>query len=84
MTKKSEDNSKSFELKVVEAEYSDVGRSIARISNSIMEELGISTGDIIQIEGKRKTAAVAWRSRLVDEGKKLQRMIKFSKSECCG
>ncbi len=66
--------SPTFELKVVEAEYSDVGRSIARISNSIMEALGISTGDIIQIEGKRRTAAVAWRSRLADEGKKLIRM----------
>ncbi|MBR9682030.1 MAG: CDC48 family AAA ATPase [Candidatus Altiarchaeota archaeon] len=71
---KEDTNSKSFKLKAVEAEYSDVGRSIARISNSIMEELNISTGDIIKIKGKRGTAAVAWRSRLADEGKKLIRM----------
>jgi len=58
----------SVKLKVAEAEYADVGRGIARIDSQTMEKLGITTGDIIEIEGKRKTAAIAWRSRLQDEG----------------
>ena len=56
------------QLKVAEAEYADVGRGIARIDNQTMEAMGVSTGDIIVIEGGKKTAAVVWRSKLQDEG----------------
>ncbi len=61
-------------LKVAEAEYADVGRGIARLDNDTMEALGLSTGDIITIKGTRETAAVAWRSRLQDEGKNIVRI----------
>ncbi len=57
-----------IKLKIAEAEYADVGRSIARIDSTTMEKLGVSTGDIIELVGKNKTAAVVWRSRLKDEG----------------
>ncbi|MBR9680600.1 MAG: CDC48 family AAA ATPase [Candidatus Altiarchaeota archaeon] len=58
----------AIKLKVAEAEYADVGRGIARIDNETMDKLGVSTGDIINIGGKNRTAAVVWRSRLQDEG----------------
>ncbi|HDR53802.1 MAG TPA: AAA family ATPase [archaeon] len=78
MSSSPEDSASSngpVELKVGEAEYTDVGRSIARISNSVMDKLSVSTGDIIEIEGpSRRTAAVAWRSRLADDGKGLIRI----------
>jgi transitional endoplasmic reticulum ATPase len=64
----------SIQLKVAEAEYADVGRGIARIDNETMEQLGVSTGDIIEIAGQSTTAAVAWRSRLEDEGSGIIRM----------
>ncbi|MHA1371743.1 MAG: AAA family ATPase, partial [Promethearchaeota archaeon] len=51
---------KPVELKVVEARQRDVGRSIIRIDPEIMDELGIKTGDIVEILGKKKTAAIAW------------------------
>ena len=46
-------------LKVAEARSKDAGRGIARIDSAVMEILGITAGDVIQIEGKKRTAAIA-------------------------
>ena len=49
---------KEMKLKVAEAfSQSDVGRSIARIDPACMEKLDLLDGDIIEIEGKKLTAA---------------------------
>ena len=50
----------SIQLRVVEAKQRDVGKKRARISEQIMAELNIDTGDIIEIVGKKRTAVVAW------------------------
>ncbi|MCZ3364451.1 MULTISPECIES: CDC48 family AAA ATPase [Methanobacterium] len=51
---------KEMKLKVAEAiSQSDVGRSIARIDPACMQELGLIDGDIVEIEGKKITAAIA-------------------------
>ncbi|MCS7119917.1 MAG: CDC48 family AAA ATPase [Nitrososphaerota archaeon] len=47
-------------LQVSEASPRDVGRKIARIPVSIMSKIGVSTGDIIEIMGKRATCAIVW------------------------
>ncbi|NOJ30440.1 MAG: hypothetical protein DA328_09770, partial [Nitrososphaeraceae archaeon] len=44
-------------LKVLEAYTRDVGRGIARIDYDTMDSLNISTGDVIEIRGKRRTTA---------------------------
>ena len=44
-----------IKLKVEEARRSDVGRQIARISSEIADELGVKTGDVIEITGRRST-----------------------------
>ena len=44
---------KVAKLKVDEARRSDVGRQIARIPATVATELGVRTGDIIQIKGRR-------------------------------
>jgi transitional endoplasmic reticulum ATPase len=44
-------------LRVAEAKPRDVGRGIARIDPQDLEKIGAEVGDIIQVEGKRKTAA---------------------------
>nr|MDO8108971.1 CDC48 family AAA ATPase [Candidatus Sigynarchaeota archaeon] len=59
---------KSFNLKVAEARQRDVGRSIIRIDPEVMDSLGIKTGDIIEITGKKKTAAIAWPAYPQDQG----------------
>ncbi len=55
---------KEIKLKVAEAlSQSDVGRGIARLDPESMEKLGIRDGDIIEIEGKKVTAATATSSQ---------------------
>ncbi|RLF28127.1 MAG: AAA family ATPase [Thermoplasmata archaeon] len=47
-------------LKVAEAKSRDVGRGIARIDGAVAEEMGLTAGDAIVIEGKKKTACIVW------------------------
>lgn len=46
----------------------DSGRGVARLPLKLMEELGLSEGDVIEIVGKRSTAARAIRPYGEDEG----------------
>ena len=47
-------------LKVVEAKSKDAGRGIARVDPAIMDILGLTPGDVVQIEGKKRTVAIVW------------------------
>ncbi|MFX0100891.1 MAG: hypothetical protein ACFFCS_15050 [Candidatus Hodarchaeota archaeon] len=51
---------KHVTLKVAEARQRDVGRSIIRIDPETMKNLGMKTGDIVEIIGKKNTAAISW------------------------
>ncbi|MDI6655754.1 MAG: AAA family ATPase, partial [Candidatus Hydrothermarchaeota archaeon] len=62
------------ELKVAEAMQNDVGRGIARIDTRTRDILGISTGDVIEITGKKSTGAIVWRAYAEDEGLGIIRM----------
>jgi len=42
-------------LKVLEAYTRDVGRGVARIDYDSMDTLNASTGDVIELKGKRRT-----------------------------
>ncbi len=55
-------------LQVAEAHHRDVGRDIARIERSLMEKLGILSGDIIMVVGKEKACAIAGPAYPEDEG----------------
>jgi len=46
---------KILHLKVVEANPRDVGRGIARVDPEVMEKLGIDTGEVVGLQGKRET-----------------------------
>jgi len=59
------------QLKVKEALPKDVGRAIARIDPGDMKSLELEVGQIIEIEGKRKTAAKAMPCYADDRGKKI-------------
>ncbi len=61
-------SAKSIELRVAEALQNDVGRGLVRIDSRAREELGISTGDIVELKGKRSTAALVWQAHPQDEG----------------
>jgi len=47
-------------LLVSEAFQRDVGRKIVRIPLRVMAELEVSTGDVVEITGKRSTCAIVW------------------------
>ena len=55
-------------LKVAEALSKDVGRGMIRLDPGDMNKMGVQVGDIIEVEGKRKTAAKAMPAYLEDRG----------------
>ena len=66
---------KEIRLKVGElTAREEAGRGIARIDTKSMEKIGVREGDVIEIEGKRKTAAIAVRAYPADVGLNIIRM----------
>ncbi|MEM3041636.1 MAG: AAA family ATPase, partial [Nitrososphaerota archaeon] len=55
-------------LRVAESARRDVGKGIIRIDPKIMEKMKIETGDIVEIEGKKTTTAIAWPAYQEDKG----------------
>jgi len=51
-----------------------VGRGIARIDPKVVQELGLTSGDVVQIIGKRKTNALCWPAHEQDYGKGIVRI----------
>lgn len=83
-----------MKVKVRDAYKSDYGRGIVRINPRIFEELGLSSGDTVLIEGEKKAVGLAWMS---DEEEGIARMdgilrhnadvsiddtVEISKAEC--
>ena len=66
-------------LKVKEALPKDVGRAIARIDPEDIKSLGLEVGDIIEIEGKRKTPAKVMPCYTEDRGKRIIQMDGISR-----
>ncbi len=65
---------KEIELKIAEAFQQDVGYGRVRMDEKSRKELNVSIKDIVEIEGKRKTAATVWRAHPSDEGKGIIRI----------
>ena len=66
--------SNTLSLKVLEAYTRDVGRGVARIDYDSMDALSASTGDVVEIRGKRKTVAKCLPLYPSDEGKGIIRV----------
>ncbi|MFA6328090.1 MAG: CDC48 family AAA ATPase [Candidatus Micrarchaeia archaeon] len=65
---------KSIELKVAEALQNDVGRGLVRMDSKARKDLDVNTGDIVELKGKRSTAALVWQAHPQDEGMNIVRM----------
>ena len=63
-----------IELRVAEARPGDTGRRIVRIDSRAMRKLGISSGDFVEIEGRKVTVAIVWPAHPEDEGRDIVRM----------
>ena len=64
----------TLSIKVLEAYTRDVGRGIARIDYDTMDSLAVSTGDVVEIRGKRRTTAKCLPLYPSDEGKGIIRI----------
>jgi len=67
------------QLRVEDARQRDVYRGIARIDQQTMQKLGISAGDVIEIVGKRNTAAIAWPAYSEDQNRDIIRIDGFTR-----
>ncbi|RLF03199.1 MAG: AAA family ATPase [Thermoprotei archaeon] len=65
---------KEITLRVAELGQREVGRWKVRIDPEVMEQMGLSAGDIVEIIGKRRTAAKAWHGYTSDYGTRVIRM----------
>ena len=63
-----------LKLKVQEALQNDVGRGIVRLDRFTREKLGLTSGDIVLVKGKKETAGIVWQSYPQDEGRGIVRM----------
>lgn len=61
-------------LRTAEAKTRDVGRGIARMDPRDLERLGAAVGDIVEIEGKRRTLAKAMPAYSEDRGLQIIQM----------
>jgi len=65
---------KELKLKVAEAIQDDVNKGIVRIDSTFLSEIGVRPGDIVELEGERKTVALTDRAYPGDIGLNIVRM----------
>ncbi|HIH03636.1 MAG TPA: CDC48 family AAA ATPase [Methanoregulaceae archaeon] len=68
------DTSNSINVTVKEAAREDAGRGIARVSMDAMRALGLVSGDVVEIQGKRKANAIVWPGFAEDTGRAIIRI----------
>ena len=66
--------SPEVKLKVAEAHQDDVNKGTVRMDSSFIREIGVSVGDVVGIEGERKTLAIVDRAYPSDLGLEIIRM----------
>ncbi|MDP6139372.1 MAG: CDC48 family AAA ATPase [Candidatus Woesearchaeota archaeon] len=65
---------KEIKLKVAEAIQDDVNKGIVRVDSTLLNDMGVRPGDIVELEGERKTVAIADRAYPGDIGLNIVRM----------
>ncbi|MBN2127181.1 MAG: CDC48 family AAA ATPase [Candidatus Diapherotrites archaeon] len=73
---------KDVVLRVQEPDPGNVGRNIITLDKQSKKILGVTSGDIAEIQGTKKTAAVIWPARDEDEGKGIIRMDNLIRKNC--
>jgi transitional endoplasmic reticulum ATPase len=63
-----------LEVTVKEATHDDAGKGIARLSIEVMKDLNLVSGDVIEITGKKKAAAIIWPGFAQDTGYRVLRI----------
>ena len=55
-------------VRVAEARARDANRGIARLDSDVMKELGLTSGDAVEITGTKKTVGLVWPGYETDVG----------------
>jgi len=71
---KMQETIKEIKLKVMEALQEEAYKGIIRIDSQTMHDIGVRPGDIVEIEGGRKTAGIVDRAYPTDVGQAVIRM----------
>jgi len=72
--KSARDTVNEIVLRVADAKARDVGRGKVRIDSEVMRKLNLNVGDVVEIEGKKRTAAIVWPAYIEDQGAGIIRM----------
>ena len=67
-------------VRVAEARARDANRGIVRVDSDVMRELGLTSGDAIEITGAKKTVSLVWPGYETDVGKGLIRMDGYTRN----
>lgn len=59
---------REVQLKVAQAKERDVNRGIIRLPGDVLSKLGLTSGDIVEVVGSKRTAGIAWMGYPGDEG----------------
>jgi transitional endoplasmic reticulum ATPase len=73
-------NNNKVSLRVAETNSKFVGRGMALVDPKVMEEMDLSTGDVLEISGKKKSYALLWSSQRDDHGKKVIRIDGYTRN----
>jgi len=69
-------------LRVAEANSRDVGRRVGRVDPKVATEIGLSTGDAVEISaGKKRTTVLSWPAYQEDYGRGLIRIDGYTRSK---
>ena len=72
--------SEKITLKVAETSSKFVGRGMALVDPKVMDKLGLSTGDVIELDGKKKSYALLWSGYQEDYGKGVIRIDGYTRN----
>jgi transitional endoplasmic reticulum ATPase len=75
-----DNNDNKVSLRVAETNPKFVGRGMALVDPKIMEEMDLSTGDVIEVSGKKKSYVLLWSSQRDDHGKRLIRIDGYTRN----
>jgi transitional endoplasmic reticulum ATPase len=73
-------NNNKVSLRVAETNSKFVGRGMALVDPKVMEEMDLSTGDVLEISGKKKSYVLLWSSQRDDYGKKVIRIDGYTRN----
>ncbi len=70
----------SVELRVAEALQNDVGKGCVRMDSRARKVLDVTTGDVVELRGKKTTASTIWPAHPQDEGLNIIRIDGYTRN----